>query len=248
MIYVKDEKQIQGIKESAKILSEVFKGVRELLIPGTTLRDIDMWIKKEIERRGGKPAFLGYRGFPAATCISLNEEVVHGIPDERVLKEGDIVKIDSGVVYKGFYSDSAFTVFLGDEPGEDVKRLLEGTRRALSRAIDIIKEGIRLSDISHVIEETAKEYSLSVIKALGGHGVGLKLHEDPFVPNYGLPGRGPVLKEGMTLAIEPMFTTGSGEVKTGSDGWTIYTVDGEPAAHFEHTILVRKDGAEILTE
>ncbi len=251
MIHIKTPKEIEGIKKSCKLLAELFLKLEEegIIKEGVSTKEVDRFVESFIKERGARPAFLGYMGYPAATCVSLNDEVVHGIPTEkRKIKKGDVIKIDSGINLDGFISDAARTYYVGDNPPNLIKNLMASVRAAFYNGISEAKDGKKLSDISHAIEETAKKYGVSVIKELGGHGVGLRLHEDPFVPNYGPPGRGPVLKAGMVLAIEPMFSAGSGAIYTKKDGWTIATRDGAFAAHYENTILITKDGVEILTE
>uniref|UniRef100_A0A7V3ZXX9 Methionine aminopeptidase n=1 Tax=candidate division WOR-3 bacterium TaxID=2052148 RepID=A0A7V3ZXX9_UNCW3 len=248
MIYIKKHKEIEMIKKSASILRKVFQKVDEFIRPGITSKELDDFIFNAIIDFKAEPAFLGYRGYPASSCISINEEVVHGIPDERVLQEGDLVKVDIGVNYQGFFSDAAKTYFLGNNADLSINRLVSGTKLALMEGMSVIREGIHLGDISHAIEETANRFKLGVVKILGGHGVGLKLHEDPFVPNFGKRGNGPILYEGVIIAIEPMFTLGSGDVQEKENGWTIVTKDGSLAAHFEETVLVTKDGFQNLTK
>jgi len=247
MIIIKSDSEIKGIKEASRIVAEVLEYVREKLAPGTSLAAIDRWIDEYIRKRGGTPTFLGYRGFPKSSCISINNEVVHGIPtEEKVIKEGDLVKVDVGVTLKGYIGDAARTYVIG-EVDERTLKLVRTTEEALYRGIDAARPGNRLSDISHAIQATAEAHGFSVVRELGGHGVGLKLHEDPIIPNYGKPGRGPVLKAGMVFALEPMLNMGGPEVKTLDDGWTVVTKDGSLSAHFEHTIAIREKGPEILT-
>lgn len=248
MIYVKKSKEIGWIRKSSEILRKVFEKVDSEIRVGLKAKELDEIIYDEIRRMGAEPAFLGYRGYPASSCISFNEEVVHGIPDERRFEKGDVIKVDIGVRYKGYYSDAAKTYHLDDNNNLDVNRLLNGTKLALLNGMEAIRGGIKLGDISNAIEKTAKMFGLGVIKLLGGHGVGIFLHEDPFIPNFGEPGVGPVLKEGYVLAIEPMFSLGTGEVREKGDGWTYVTRDGSLAAHFEETVLVTKYGYENLTK
>ncbi len=247
MIIIKTDEEIEGIRKASRIVAEVLQFAREIVVPGITTREVDEKIREFIESKGGRPAFLGYRGFPASSCISLNDEVVHGIPGSRRIKEGDLVKVDVGVVYNGYIGDAAITIVVG-EVSPSVKKLVETTEKALYRGIEKAVPGNRLSDISHAIQKTAEEAGFSVVRDLGGHGVGLKLHEEPFVPNYGPPGRGPLLKRGMTLALEPMVNMGRPHVKTKKDGWTVVTKDGSLSAHFEHTIAILDNGPEILTK
>jgi len=248
MIYIKKASEIEGIRRSAEILRGVFRKVDGFIKVGLKAKELDEFIYEEITQMGGTPAFLGYMGYPASSCISFNEEVVHGIPDERVISEGDLVKVDIGVKVDGFFSDAAKTYYLGNSLNPDLERLVSGTKSALLSGMQAIREGAKLTDISYAIERVAKEYSLGVVKVLGGHGVGLMLHEDPFVPNFGSPGHGPLLREGMVLAIEPMFTLGTGEVKEKGNGWTYVTKDNTFAAHFEETVLVTRVGFENLTK
>lgn len=247
MIIIKSDDEINGIREASRIVAEVLEYVKDRLIPGTSLAAIDRWIDEYIRKRGGSPTFLGYRGFPKSSCISLNNEVVHGIPaDKKVIKEGDLVKVDVGVTLNGYIGDAARTYIIG-EVSDRALELVRTTEEALYKGIDAAKPGNRLSDISHAIQVTAEAHRFSVVRELGGHGVGLKLHEDPIIPNFGKPGRGPVLKAGMVFALEPMLNMGGPEVKTLDDGWTVVTKDGSLSAHFEHTIAIREKGAEILT-
>jgi len=201
---------------------------------------------KRIAAMKAKPSFLGYRGFPAALCISINDEVIHGIPGRRVVMPGDVVSIDVGVYHGGFHGDCATTVAVGvTDP--DVIRLVETTKRALAAAIAVVRPGGRLSDVSHAVQSIAEASGCSVVREFVGHGVGRHLHEDPQIPNYGKPGCGPTLKPGMTLAIEPMINLGKGGVQVLEDGWTVVTKDGKPSAHFEHTVAVLEESMEVLT-
>ncbi len=251
MINIKSPDEIEGIRRSCKLLAQLFIKIEEigLISEGVTTKEIDKFVESFIRERGGRPAFLGYMGYPASACVSLNDEVVHGIPLNKVkLKKGDLVKIDTGINLGGFISDAARTYYVGDTIPSDIKHLMDSVKEAFYYGVNYAVPGRRLSDISHGIQVIAQRYGVSVIKELGGHGVGLRLHEDPFVPNYGPPGRGPALKAGMVLAIEPMFAAGSGRIYTKKDGWTIATKDGSLAAHYENTILITDNGFEILTE
>ncbi len=249
MIYIKNQEQIDGIKKSCELLALLFNAIEEsgIIEEGITTGEIDKFVEDFIVEHHGTPAFKGYNGFPAAACISLNDEVVHGIPGKRKVPANSLVKVDSGINLDGYISDAARTYIVG-VVNSRTRELVEGTREAFYNGISPVKEGIHLSDISYNVEETAMKYNLGIVKELGGHGVGLRLHEDPFVPNYGRPGRGPVLKSGMVLAIEPMLTLGSGKVFTKKDGWTIATKDKSLSAHYENTILVLENGVKILTE
>jgi len=247
MILLKSEDEIRGIRKASQIVAKVFEEIYEMIKPGVMLKEIDRKIDSLIRKMRGRPAFLGYRGFPASSCISLNEEVVHGIPDDRIIKEGDLVKIDIGVEKNGFYGDAAKTFIIGRVTPR-VEELVKTTERALYKGIDAARPNGRLYDISYAIENEAKSNGFYVVKELGGHGVGLFLHEDPIIPNYGERGKGPLLKEGMVLAIEPMINMGTSNLKMKGDGWTVLTADGSFSAHFEHTIVIGRDGTEILTQ
>jgi methionyl aminopeptidase len=243
----KTEAEIQNLKKSGRMLAQVLAILRKAAKVGVTTAELDSLAAKELVKLGGKPAFLGYRGFPAVLCISINDEVVHGIPGDRKLEEGDIVGLDFGVDYEGMITDSAITVEIG-KVSKDAHRLVKATEEALMIGIDQVRAGVHIGDIGAAIEARLRKDKLGVIEDLAGHGVGHELHEEPWVPNFGTVGRGPVLREGMTIAIEPMATLGTHEVVWGIDGWTISTGDGSLGAHFEHTVLVTKDGAEILTQ
>lgn len=246
MINIKSQEEIQKLIKAGEIVALCHKELKGFIKPGITTKDIDSVVEKIILENDATPSFKGYNGFPAAACTSVNEEVVHGIPSDQVLKEGDIISVDIGANYKGYHGDSAWTYPVG-KIDEDKKKLLDQTEEILFEGLNEIKEGIHLSDISHAIERKAKEYNLGIVKELAGHGVGKELHEDPLILNYGPAGRGPRLKEGMVLAIEPMLNLGTHRIKFHNDGWTVTTCDRKPSAHFEHTILVTKAGYKILT-
>lgn len=246
-IILKSDLEISGIERAGKILAWVLKALKDVIRPGVSLEEVDHWIEGAIRARGARPAFKGYRGFPAAACISVNEVVVHGIPDQRRLKEGDVVGVDIGVELGGFYADAAYTFEVG-RVSPDLKRLLRATERSLYEGIARARPEGRLSDISNQIEEVVRRAGFSVVKELVGHGVGLKLHEEPQIPNFGPPGQGPTLQPGMVLAIEPMVNMGGERVRTLEDGWTVVTEDGLPSAHFEHTVAITKNGPKILTK
>jgi methionyl aminopeptidase len=220
--------------------------VEKYLRPGAQIKQIETRISDFIQRQGGTPAFKGYRGFPGAVCISVNDEVVHGIPDQRVLKDGDIVSIDIGVSRSGYFSDGAQTFPIG-EISESTRELLRVTQESLHKGIEQAVEERRLSDISWAVQSYVEEHGFSVVRELTGHGIGRALHEPPNIPNYGPPGTGPLLREGMVLAIEPMVNAGGSEIVTLADGWTVKTRDGSLSAHFEHTVCVGKETASILT-
>lgn len=247
MILIKSEEEIKMIKESCQIVAEALKALRGFVTSGVTTKDIEVVAEEAIRRRGGIPAFKGYRGYPSSICTSVNDQVVHGIPSGLRLREGDIVSIDLGVNYKGFFGDAAITLPVG-EVSELAKRLLSVTETALDIGISKAEAGIRTSDISNAIQEYVESNGFSVVRMFTGHGVGKFLHEEPQIPNFGPPGKGPKLREGMTLALEPMVNAGSHEVAIDSDGWTASTKDGSLSAHFEHTIVITKDGARVLTK
>jgi len=246
MIIIKSDKEIKGIKEASKILAETFEYVNDIIQEGMKTFDLDKKIEKFITKRNATPAFKGYRGFPASSCISINEVVIHGIPTERAIKEGDLVGIDIGVQYRGFFSDAAYTFGIGNLK-EESKKLINITKTALYNAIKVIKKDNRVGDISYIVQKTAEDAGFSIVRDFVGHGVGKSLHEDPAIPNFGEKGVGPRLKKGMTIAIEPMINAGSHKIKVLKDGWTVVTRDGKLSAHFEHTILISDTGPEILT-
>ena len=247
MIELKSPREIGLMRRAGHILAEVVERLRTSVKPGMSTLEIDEDVEEFIRSQGATPAFKGYRGFPATVCISINEEVVHGIPSaHRRIKEGDIVGLDLGCIVEGYYADCAFTLPVGDVPLK-VQQLLDVTRESLDRAIDECRPGRRLSDVSHAVQKHVEAGGFAVVRAFVGHGIGRALHEDPQVPNFGDPGRGPQLRPGMVLAIEPMVTMGSWEVRILDDGWTAVTRDGSLAAHFEHTIAITDDGPEVLT-
>jgi len=247
MIELKSAREIGLMRRAGHILSDVMDRLRSTVKPGMSTLEIDEDVEEFIRAHGARPAFKGYRGFPATVCISINEEVVHGIPSaQRHVKEGDIVGLDLGCIVDGYYADCAFTLAVGDVPPR-VQELLDVTRESLEMGIVECRPGRRLSDVSHAIQAHVEDHGFSVVRAFVGHGIGRALHEEPQVPNFGDPGRGPQLKPGMVLAIEPMVTMGSWEVRILDDGWTAVTRDGSLAAHFEHTIAVTEAGPEVLT-
>ncbi len=247
MIYYKSAREITLMREGGRILAEVVERLRALAKAGTSTLEIDEAVEAFIGERGAKPAFKGYRGFPATVCISINEEVVHGIPSpRRRLKEGDIVGFDLGCIVEGYYADCAVTLPIGEIPTA-VQKLLDVTRESLELAIQECRPDRRLSDVSHAVQRHVEAHGFGVVRSFVGHGIGRALHEEPQVPNFGEPGRGPRLRPGMVLAIEPMVTMGNYEVRVLDDGWTAVTTDGSLAAHFEHTIAVTESGPEVLT-
>lgn len=239
--------EVERIRESAQIVGRCLLLLGREVRPGVTTKELDRMAEEFIRAEGGEPAFKGYRGYPASICASINEEVVHGIPNgKRVLKEGDVVSLDIGVKKAGFYGDAARTFAVGTISGE-AQRLLEATERSLHAGIEQARPGGRVSDISAAIEREVKQCGFSVVRALVGHGVGRELHEEPQVPNYGRPGEGPRLRPGMVLAIEPMVNMGLADVITLSDQWTVVSADKSLSAHFEHTVAISEDGPVVLS-
>ena len=246
MIVLKSEKEIESIHESCRIVHETLELIRENICPGVTTGDLNEMAERFIIERGGRPAFKGFHGFPSSICTSIDDEVVHGIPGRRRLREGQLVSVDVGVEKAGYYGDGAETFCVG-RVSQEKRDLLTVTREALYEGIVQAKEGNRLSDISWAIQSYVERHGYSVVRALVGHGIGKEMHEEPQVPNFGQPGSGPLLKVGMTLAIEPMVNAGQGDVETQDDNWTVVTKDGSPSAHFEHTVAVTRRGPYILT-
>ncbi len=246
MIKLKSTREIELMREAGKIVAAALAEIKSLIEPGITTGVLDKAAEKVIRRFGAEPAFLGYHNFPASICASINEEVVHGIPGLRRLKEGDIISIDVGARYKGYYGDSAVTFPVGKVKPE-AEKLISVTRQSLQKAIEAMQSGRHLSDVSHAVQSHVEAKSFSVVRSYVGHGIGEDMHEEPQVPNFGLPGRGPVLREGIVLAIEPMVNTGSWEVKVLDDSWTVVTSDGSLSAHFEHTVALGDNGPLVLT-
>ena len=247
MIVLKTQTELQAMRKACRISAEALDVAEELIRPGITTKAIDKAIYDFIIKSGAKPSFLGYAGFPASACISVNDVVIHGIPDGYKLKHGDIVSIDVGAFCDGFHGDNAYTFIVGDT-SEENKQLLKETEAALYKGIEQAVVGNRIGDISHAIETHVSQFGYGIVRKFVGHGVGKALHEDPEVPNFGRPGRGPRLVEGMTIAIEPMITLSGDGVKVMPDGWTTKTVTGAAAAHFEHTISITSAGPVILTK
>lgn len=247
MIEIKSEREIELMKKAGSIVAETHNYLKPFVRPGITTKELDKLAYDFIISQDATPSFLNLYGFPGTICTSINEEVVHGIPSNRKLKNGDIVKLDIGACYKGYHGDSAWTYPVGTISKEKEK-LLEYTEEALFEGLSVIKEGVHLSDIGASIEAYAKKHKLGVVKELVGHGIGREVHMEPDVPNYGTPGKGPILKAGMTIAVEPMLNLGTPNIYMLDDDWTIITADDKPSAHFEHTILVEKNGYTILTK
>lgn len=247
MILLKSEAEVREMKVPGEIVGGAHRRVREILRPGISTAEIDREVDSYIRDHGGQPAFKGYRGYPASVCVSVNDEVVHGIPGKKILKDGDIIGVDIGVKAGGFYADAAQTLPVGGIPGE-ASRLLRVTREALYLGIEKARAGNRLGDVSYAIQAHVESAGFSVVRSLVGHGIGRSMHEDPQVPNYGSPGQGALLKPGMVLAIEPMVNAGGHEVEVLDDKWTVVTADGSLSAHFEHSVAVTENGPMILTE
>lgn len=242
----KTQEEIQNMRIAGGMLAQVLSVLKQTIKPGMTTLDLDYIARDELNKLGGNAPFLGYQGFPATLCVSVNEEVVHGIPGERVIKDGDIVGMDYGVEYKGMITDSAITVGVG-QVSPEAQRLMEITKKSMMAGIAAVKAGAHVGDISAAVEAVLKPAGYGIVEDLAGHGVGDSLHEEPWIPNFGKAGKGPVLEAGMTICIEPMATLGGKKVRIAKDRWTVYTKDLSLAAHFEHTILVTEKGHEILT-
>ncbi len=245
-IIIKSDQEIAIIREAGRIVAEVLGILREKIRPGLVLRDLDATVEREFASRGVEPTFLGYHGYPARVCVSVNEQVVHGIPGDRVLQEGDIVSMDLGATHRGFVADSAITVAAGRLTPR-VERLLQVTEEALWKGIAAARAGVPLGAVSFAIQRHAESDGFTVVREYVGHGVGRQMHEEPQVPNYGPPDRGPILRKGMVLALEPMVNVGDWRTKRDSDNWTVSTLDGSLSAHFEHTIAITDGEAEVLT-
>jgi methionyl aminopeptidase len=246
MIVCKCPQELGIMRESGRITARALDAVAAMIRPGVTTGELDRTAARAIEDAGAKPAFLGYLGYPATLCVSLNDEVVHGIPGRREIREGDIVSVDIGVQWKGFFGDMAATFAVG-AIDDASRRLLDATRTALESGIEQCRVGNHLSDVSAAIQSVAEGAGFSVVREYVGHGIGRAMHEDPQIPNYGVPGKGPVLSPGMTLALEPMVNAGTWEVELQDDQWTVLTKDRLRSAHFEHTVAVTDDGPEVLT-
>jgi len=246
MIIVKTVDELERMRRSGMLAAEALREVARAVRPGVTGAALDRIAETFIRDHGGTPSFKGYRGFPASVCISVNDEVVHGIPDGRPLRDGEIVSIDLGAVVEGFHGDTAVTVPVG-EVGKELRRLLTVAREALYKGIEAVRPGQALGDVGGAVQRHAERAGFSVVRDFAGHGIGRHLHEEPQVPNFGEPGTGTGLRPGMTLAIEPMVNLGGSEVVMDGDGWTVRTRDGRPSAHFEHTVAVSEDGSDVLT-
>lgn len=246
MIILKSATEIQYMRDAGKIVACAHEAVRENIRPGMTTKELDEIAEREIHKHGAIPAFKGYNGFPASICASVNEEVVHGIPGLKTLKDGDIISVDIGAVYKGYFGDAAKTHAVGSADDEALK-LIEVTKQSFYEGLKFCCLGNRLSDISHGVQSYVESHGFSVVRDYVGHGIGQNMHEEPQIPNFGIPGKGPRLTEGMALAIEPMVNAGTYKVKTLLDNWTVVTVDGKLSAHYEHSVAITKDEPFILT-
>jgi methionyl aminopeptidase len=252
-IEIKSEQEIATMRQAGKIVADILRTLTKQMKPGMSTKELDTIAVRELKRAGAESSFKGYRGYPATICVSVNDEIVHGIPGDRVLEEGDIVSLDFGAVYHGFHGDAAVTVPVG-EVSPAAKRLMDATRTSLEKGIAAAKTGARLGDISAAIQSYAESMGYSLVREYTGHGIGRKMHEDPQIPNsteppYGLKqGTGPVLQKGMTLALEPMLNAGGWRTRVADDQWTVLTADGSLSAHFEHTIAVTDNGPEVLTK
>lgn len=248
MIRPKTDQEIELMRAGGQMLGQILNSLKEEVKPGVTPKQIAKIAARHIQEAGLQAVLLGYEGYPDVICISINEAIVHGIPSKEPFKVGDVVKLDLTVAYKGYVVDSALTVICGEEPSGDKKRLLEGTKRSMETGIAAIKgDGTRVGDIAAAVEKVLNEYRLGIIRDLVGHGVGQSIHEPPNVPNYGVAGTGPILPAGTTICVEPMASLGDWHINVAKDNWTIVMRDGSLGAHFEHTVLITNDGAEILT-
>lgn len=246
---VKTAKELTAMREAGKMLASVLQILKSCLEPGMSTKDLAEIAADELKKLGGKPSFLGYQGFPDVICISVNDEVVHGIPKaDKIIQEGDIVGLDFGVTVRGMVTDAAISVIAGKAKRKGDILLLQDTENALNAGISVLHDQVRTGDIGEAVQKSLAHRPYGIVRDLVGHGVGHEIHEDPNIPNYGRAGSGPWLSKGMTIAIEPMVTLGTEKVYIGQDGWTIYTQDGARSAHFEHTVLITEDGAEILTQ
>lgn len=246
MIVFKSENEIDAIRKSSRIVAQVLADLRNMIEPGMTTKELDAFAEKKAREMGAVPAFKGYRDYPSSLCTSVNEEIIHGIPSSRKLRDGDILSLDFGVICDGYYGDAAVTYPVG-EASPEAKRLIDAAEMAFFKGFEKVREGNRISDISHAIQNSVEEQGFSVIRAFVGHGIGISLHEEPQIPNFGPPGRGPKMKRGLVLAIEPMIAAGDWNVEIKDDNWTAITKDRSLSAHYEHTIALTRQGPEILS-
>jgi methionyl aminopeptidase len=245
-IIIKSDREIAVMRQAGRIVATILEILSKQVRPGMKTRELDIIAGREVERLGARPSFKGYRGFPANLCVSVNDEIVHGIPGERVLNEGDIVSLDFGAIFDGFQGDAAVTVGVG-EISSEARQLLETTRAALKAGIAAAYRGARLGDVSVAIQDCAESRGYSLVREYTGHGIGREMHEEPQIPNFGQPGTGPELRKGMTLALEPMVNIGDCRTRLDSNHWTVFTADGSLSAHFEHTIVITEAEPEVLT-
>ncbi len=245
-IITKSEREIAIMRQAGRIVAAVLETLKSQSQAGMKTKELDIIAERELKKLGGTSSFKGYRGYPASLCVSINDEIVHGIPGQRILKEGDIVSLDFGAIYNGFQGDSAITIGIG-KISDAAAGLIAATEGALKEGISAARAGKRLGDVSYAIQQYAEKRGYSVVREYTGHGIGRDMHEDPLIPNYGLPDTGPVLKKGMVLALEPMLNIGDWRTKVDADKWTVRTADGSLSAHFEHTVAVTDGEAEILT-
>jgi len=246
-IIIKTDEELAAMRQAGRIVATILEILRKRIKPGMETRELDNIADLELKRKGAKSSFKGYRDFPANLCVSVNDEIVHGIPGKKVLHEGDIVSLDFGAIYQGFQADAAVTGAVGKIDSK-AQKLIETTRGALEAGIKAARAGARLGDISAAIQNYAESRGYSVVREYTGHGIGREMHEEPQIPNFGLPGSGPLLKKGMTLALEPMVNVGDWRTRVGDDNWTVLTADGSLSAHFEHTIAITDGEAEVLTK
>jgi methionyl aminopeptidase len=246
MVVLKSQWEIARLKESNQLVAMILGTIKKKVAPGVSTLELNRLAEELCRRHGAEPAFLGYSGYPYALCVSINEQVVHGFPSERRLKEGDIVSLDFGVKLNGYYGDAALTVCVG-EVSQEARRLVRVTRECLERAIQLARPKKRIGDISHAIQDHAEKNGFSVVRKFVGHGIGRAMHEEPQIPNFGSPGQGIEIKPGLVMAIEPMVNAGTYQVRILDDGWTAVTADGKPSAHFEHTVAVTENGPEVLS-
>ena len=247
MIIHKSSEEIDRMRRAGRVVAGTIDRVLASVRPGATTSHLDRVAEEAIRSAGAVPSFKGYRGFPASICTSVNEQVVHGIPGTRVLREGDLLSLDVGAIWEGYHADSAVSSFVGEPPSAEAEKLVRVTEESLEAGISQIRPGGRLSDISHAVQEVAEGAGFAVVREYVGHGIGRSLHEDPQIPNYGPPGRGPELRPGLVVAVEPMVNLGGWETRVLPDRWTVVTADGSLSAHLEHTIALGEDGAEVLT-
>jgi methionyl aminopeptidase len=247
MIIHKSPEEIERMRRAGRVVAATIERLQGAVRPGVTTAQLDRLAEEAIHSAGATPSFKGYRGFPASICTSVNEQVVHGIPGSRILREGDLLSLDVGAIWDGYHADSAVSLFVGEPRSAEAEKLVRVTEESLDAGIGQIRPGGRLSDISHAVQETAEGAGFSVVREYVGHGIGRNLHEDPQIPNFGPPGRGPELRAGLVVAVEPMVNLGGWETRLLADQWTVVTADGSLSAHFEHTIALGEDGAEVLT-